>query len=369
MTAAPGWLLLWAEWLLRASLQAAALFAVLWAAEPLLRRMPATVRHALWMLVPVKVLLPPALSSPFSLAAPAVQPAEGYAVGLLRLFADPLRAHHGAVGLGPEVGVLSTPLQELGWQPPASAVAVLLAALFAVWAAGVVRMLYLIVKQQLVVSRVVASGRLVESGPLAALLAEAAGRGGPKPRLVLAAIEGSPFLCGLLRPTIVLPAGLPGSLTRDELLAVLRHELEHWRRGDLAWCWLQSAALAPFWFHPLLWLAQERIDEERELAVDAAVSGATLAERAAYARTILAVLEETVAAPARALAFTGAPGARVERRLREAIRPVRAGAAQARGLWAGAALFAAVMLPMNSSLEDPVFATNRAAAVVETRAA
>ena len=113
MTATPGWLLLWAEWMLRASLQAGALCLVLLAAEPLLRRLPATVRHALWMLVPVKALLPPALSSPFSLAAPAVQPAEGYCVSLLRLFADPLRAHHDAVGVGPEVGVLSTQLLEL----------------------------------------------------------------------------------------------------------------------------------------------------------------------------------------------------------------------------------------------------------------
>jgi len=47
---------------------------------------------------------------------------------------------------------------------------------------------------------------------------------------------GSPFVCDLLRPTIMLPRALIQSLTPDELRAVLNHEMAHIRQNDLVWC-------------------------------------------------------------------------------------------------------------------------------------
>ncbi|HET6382867.1 MAG TPA: M56 family metallopeptidase [Armatimonadota bacterium] len=77
---------------------------------------------------------------------------------------------------------------------------------------------------------------------------------------------GSPFLAGLRRPTIYLPAD-PDS---DDLLlrAVLRHELAHYRRRDIPWrlaCQILWAAIP---FQPLLWLLRREMERSSEDACD-----------------------------------------------------------------------------------------------------
>jgi len=63
----------------------------------------------------------------------------------------------------------------------------------------------------------------------------------------------SSFLCGLLHPAIILPHTLVDDLSRDEMSALLAHEIAHVRRHDLFWCVGWQAARAAFWFHPLVW--------------------------------------------------------------------------------------------------------------------
>ena len=74
----------------------------------------------------------------------------------------------------------------------------------------------------------------------------------------------SPFVCGLLRPRIYLPAGLAG----EDRRYVLLHEQAHIRRGDhwtrlLAW-----PALALHWFNPVLWIAYWLFGRDVETACD-----------------------------------------------------------------------------------------------------
>lgn len=63
----------------------------------------------------------------------------------------------------------------------------------------------------------------------------------------------SPFVCGLWRPTIILPKTLAQSLLPHELSALLSHEIAHLRQHDLFWCigwqWMKAVS----WFHPLVW--------------------------------------------------------------------------------------------------------------------
>jgi beta-lactamase regulating signal transducer with metallopeptidase domain len=63
----------------------------------------------------------------------------------------------------------------------------------------------------------------------------------------------SSFLCGLLKPAILLPEQLVQDLSRDEVSALLAHEIAHVRRHDLFWCVAWQWARAFFWFHPLIW--------------------------------------------------------------------------------------------------------------------
>lgn len=63
----------------------------------------------------------------------------------------------------------------------------------------------------------------------------------------------APFLCGIFKPTILIPRELVETLPAAELGALLSHELAHERRHDLAWCIAWRFMRALCWFHPLAW--------------------------------------------------------------------------------------------------------------------
>ena len=87
------------------------------------------------------------------------------------------------------------------------------------------------------------------------------------PRLVRSDDAKMPFACGLLQPTIVLPAE-SDSWTLDRRRAVLLHELAHVRRRDLVGHTVGRFACALYWFHPLVWTAAKRLRSESERACD-----------------------------------------------------------------------------------------------------
>ena len=58
----------------------------------------------------------------------------------------------------------------------------------------------------------------------------------------------SPFVSGVVRATVVLPAALVEELSREELTAVLAHEFAHLRRRDPAFGWLLAICEAMYFF-------------------------------------------------------------------------------------------------------------------------
>ena len=78
----------------------------------------------------------------------------------------------------------------------------------------------------------------------------------------------SPFTAHVLRPMIWLPLTLLTQLPREQIEALLAHELAHIRRLD--WCWnaMQCAIEAFLFHHPGMWWLSRRIREEREHACD-----------------------------------------------------------------------------------------------------
>src|SRR5205807_1862178 len=71
-------------------------------------------------------------------------------------------------------------------------------------------------------------------------------------------------LWGLFRPVLALPDGFSAQLDGDELRAVILHEIAHARRWDNLVSGAVRAIAAIFWFHPLVWWIERRMDEERE---------------------------------------------------------------------------------------------------------
>lgn len=98
-----------------------------------------------------------------------------------------------------------------------------------------------------------------------------------------------PLVFGDTRATILLPDAAE-RWDRACIRRVLLHELAHVRRRDPLWITLAHAVRALFWFHPLVWLAAERLRQESEHACDDAVVRG--GERASdYAETLLFVAD------------------------------------------------------------------------------
>jgi bla regulator protein blaR1 len=94
----------------------------------------------------------------------------------------------------------------------------------------------------------------------------------------------APFMCGVWRPMIVLPAAAP-DWSDEDLNRALVHELEHVRRMDWAIQFAARFTSAWYWFHPLVWVAWRRLCLEAERACDDAV--VQRADRADYAEQLV----------------------------------------------------------------------------------
>jgi beta-lactamase regulating signal transducer with metallopeptidase domain len=79
--------------------------------------------------------------------------------------------------------------------------------------------------------------------------------------------EAGPFVRGIFRSVIVLPATAQ-NWDASRLRAVLLHELAHVHRGDCRVQLLAQVACAAYWFNPLIWVAARQLRIERERACD-----------------------------------------------------------------------------------------------------
>ena len=94
----------------------------------------------------------------------------------------------------------------------------------------------------------------------------------------------TPFVLGLFRPCIYLPAGL----TKDERELILLHERAHISRFDHLAKLLGFVVLALHWFNPLVWLAFRCFERDMEMSCDEVVlRGLTETQRADYSTLLL----------------------------------------------------------------------------------
>jgi beta-lactamase regulating signal transducer with metallopeptidase domain len=101
-----------------------------------------------------------------------------------------------------------------------------------------------------------------------------------------------PAAMGFVRPAVVIPAWSLRELSSAELNAVLLHELAHLRRWDDWTNLAQKLLRALFFFHPAVWLVENRLSLEREMACDDIVLAATSSPRA-YAECLVSLAEKS----------------------------------------------------------------------------
>ncbi len=88
------------------------------------------------------------------------------------------------------------------------------------------------------------------------------------------------------RAKVILPAGLLPLLSREQQATVLAHELAHLRRGDPWVRWLELIICAIYWWHPLLGWFRRKLREAEEDCCDLWVIAAT-SGRKSYATALV----------------------------------------------------------------------------------
>ncbi len=85
---------------------------------------------------------------------------------------------------------------------------------------------------------------------------------------------------------IVVPASNWASITDSQREAVLRHEIEHFKRADILISLFGSAVVAIHWFNPFAWLALRQLNAAAEWACDAAAAN-NAQQQSDFARVLL----------------------------------------------------------------------------------
>ncbi len=199
--------------------------------------------------------------------------------------------------------------------------------LFLFWAIGAAAILSRSLIGWYAARRIVRRGRAADADVLRRLT----GAADPMPlcglRIVISDLINVPFVCGVFRPVLVLPASAleaPDSYLRQ----ILIHEITHVRRHDIAWGLAADIALALHWFNPLVHLVRRRLILEAERVCDDCVllEGFDSAE---YAENILAIARRARGAqvPGAGMARRSNMEGRIMAILNERVRRDRVGIA------------------------------------------
>ena len=290
---------------LEASWQGALVIVAVLLLRPLLGfHVPARWRHALWLLVLLRLLVPAFLlpASPASIQnlAAVDRPLEQAGLVVERAPAtgsgrptDPRSRTQGPDDS--EAGVIApapTPPRRPGWWQ----------ALAMVWATGCALTAMWILAGMTVLNRRLRRDSAPIPVEIERIWERCCGdvfgnsRRSRRPRLLLTGAVHSPALVGLFRPVLLIPREGGEGLSVEDWEHIFLHELAHYHRRDH---WLQAvqlAALCVHWFNPLVWLGFRYSRADRELAADEwALRHLNGSRAAAYGDTLLKILSAQTA--------------------------------------------------------------------------
>ena len=353
----------------RAFVQSSILIGALLVLDLLLRkRVRAVVRYAMWLLVFVKLLLPPTLALPTGIGyyrphrttvvQEPTKPIPAPSPAVVIPSSTPVVARTAESVDVPAVAAQSTVAPSPTTEPVRVRPAMMWQAwVFLAWLAGVVVLCICLVRRFRYAGRLVRQS-VPASGPMQDVLAQCARTLGLRrcPDLRLSDNAPGPVVCGLLSPVVLMPTELADDLSADRLRAVLVHELAHIKRADLWVNFIQTLLLVAYFYHPLLWLVNAIVRRLREQAVDETVLVALDAEAKGYSTTLIDLAEMTFHRPILGLRLIGIAESRkaLEGRIRHMMTRSKPSTARI-GLWGQVALTVAavLLLPMAAGRGRP----------------
>jgi len=351
-------------WAVQSVMVAALLAAVVWGLCRF-RRIGPTARHALWLVVLVKLLTPPLVAWPWGVPNP-LRDFVGLE-GMARVVNEPTApaleiqrpssavTHDGSsvkadkpdsndYSTPPTVDPGSTPTSSsaIGFEEPTGTSAfrhlamlqrhglgrdlpgLARAALIITWILGGIA--YAVV-QVVRIRRMVlmARGGREADASLVDRVGRLAARIGMRPVVVRVVDRlDSPVVFSAGRPVLLWPGGLARTVGESSMDGLIVHELAHVRRRDHWVGWLELAAGLAWWWNPLFWYVRHQVRENAELACDGWVVGVNPSGRRAYAEALLSVCEcmssRRSANPAPALGVGTGGREFLERRLKMILR-------------------------------------------------
>ncbi len=117
------------------------------------------------------------------------------------------------------------------------------------------------------------------------------------PRVVLSRHVLCPAVFGLFKPVLLVPEDQVIHMSPADARHILLHELAHIKRLDLWGHGLYMLLLMVYWFNPLLWLMRRHLQNLRELCCDATVARVLREHTPAYRETLLETAKSLLAQP------------------------------------------------------------------------
>jgi beta-lactamase regulating signal transducer with metallopeptidase domain len=311
---------LWWHWMWPMFWQVGVLVGVVWIIDLMIRRRVwPQVRYALWLLVLLKLVLPPGLSAPTSVTS-GLRPLAEQALKETLSTGQPTVAVHAEESELVPASQTKTPIMEPSkpaatveaasdlevpavpaiFRPSGPTLCRQAYAMFG-WLAGVLVLTAWLMLRLRQLRRLHRREPHVTDIPqwFEHLLREVAGKLNLRrvPQVVLSPSVASPAVFGAFRPVLLMPAEDTRKLSRKELEYVLLHELAHIKRGDLKVHGFYMLLQIVYWFNPLLWLVRRHLQHLRELCCDATVAKVLREETLGYRETILETARRLLAKP------------------------------------------------------------------------
>jgi beta-lactamase regulating signal transducer with metallopeptidase domain len=261
------------------------LFGIVLALALMLRKSSPILRHALWGLVLLRLVLPVDLASPFSLGSLVGRGALVPAMETPLLVEWPT-----AVGL--ELGApsateaVSADVEGRAGPVPWAVIVV------ALWLAGVLALGARVWLRRRSYRNIAKRAKPVREARALSVLARWKDELGIRRpvSLVTSPERREPFTLGNLRPTIFVPSAVLHHVERDVMESVIAHELAHIKRWDDLLLRVQLLISVLYFFNPVAWFSANRMRDESERACDELVLSSGRLSPKTYGRSILSVL-------------------------------------------------------------------------------
>ncbi|MHC5183499.1 MAG: M56 family metallopeptidase [Planctomycetota bacterium] len=313
----------WWTWQIAMLWQTAVLIGIIWIVDVCIRKWAwPQVRYALWMLVLVKLLIPPTWTSPASitshippLAQKAVHiqiaPAAEEPTAVPDMPVPTTTVTDAAAYEHPQTEPMTTPEPSVATavnapiqiEMPVSAVVRLHWKAYAMftWLAGMaVLSAWLILRLTgLRREHLKSSNGFTLPERFYTQLEEVASKLNLRrlPQVVLTDKVACPAVFGIFHPVLLMPAEKLRNMSRQDTEHILLHELAHIKRGDLFVHAVYMLLQIVYWFNPLLWMVRRPLQNLRELCCDATVARLLKDKTYRYRETLLETARQLLAEP------------------------------------------------------------------------